>query len=202
MRTILPGSAPRRALPIGDSLETVGRSAIGSAPMLPAILTVTSSPVSRITKVTTSPMEIFFERLLELSSAATGLLVSAIVSKPDLGVTITVVLLMPQILFSGLTFELSGVTEVISWLAVARWGMEGFGTTAGLQTMGFVPKNYLDDAYPPAQVIQRLATDDFQYKMFERTPEHLITVWAILGVITAACLVLTALAMRRIRKDA
>ena len=140
--------------------------------------------------------------LLELSSAATGLLVSAIVSKPDLGVTITVVLLMPQILFSGLTFELSGVTEVISWLAVARWGMEGFGTTAGLQTMGFVPKNYLDDAYPPTQVIQRLATDDFQYKMFERTAEHLITVWVILGVITAACLVLTAFAMRRIRKDA
>ncbi len=140
--------------------------------------------------------------LLELSSAATGLLVSAMVSKPDLGVTITVVLLMPQILFSGMTFDLSGVTEGISWLAVARWGMEGFGATTGLQTMGFVPNDYLKDAHPPEQVIQRLATNEFQYSMFERTSEHLLTVWGILAGITVVCLVLTALAMRRIRRDA
>ena len=138
--------------------------------------------------------------LLELSSAATGLLVSALVPKPDLGVTITVVLLMPQILFSGMTFDLSGATEVISWLAVARWGMEGYGSTAKLQRMGFVPNEYMEGSYPSEAVV-RLKTDEFQYKMFEPTPEHLIQVWVILAVITAGCLLLTSLAMRRISKD-
>ena len=128
--------------------------------------------------------------LLELASAATGLLVSSLVPKPDLGVTITVVLLMPQILFSGLTFELSGATDIISWFTVCRWGMEGFGSTADLNRMTYRL------VFQGQEFLERNAKD-----MFEATGDHLLRVWGILSAFIVGCTVLTRVAMTRIRKD-
>ena len=70
-----------------------------------------------------------------IASTAMGLFVSSLFSNADRAMTVAPILLMPQILFSGLIFKLSGITEIISWFAVCRWSMEGYGTTANLNEL-------------------------------------------------------------------
>ena len=68
--------------------------------------------------------------LTSISATGMGLFVSSLFNNPDRAMTVAPILLMPQILFSGLIFKLEGVTKIISWFATCRWSMEGYGTTA------------------------------------------------------------------------
>ncbi len=70
-----------------------------------------------------------------IASTAMGLFVSSLFSNADRAMTVAPILLMPQILFSGLIFKLDGITEIISWFAVCRWSMEGYGTSANLNKL-------------------------------------------------------------------
>lgn len=45
------------------------------------------------------------------------------------------ILIMPQILFSGITFELNGITEKVSYAINCRWAIEALGTTADLNSL-------------------------------------------------------------------
>ena len=49
--------------------------------------------------------------------------------------TVAPILLMPQLLFSGLIFKLEGVSKTISWIATCRFSMEGYGITANLNSL-------------------------------------------------------------------
>lgn len=114
-----------------------------------------------------------------ISSAAIGLFFSALFTNGDRAMAIAPLLLMPQILFSGMIFKLEGVTEIISWLAVCRWSMEGIGTTANLNSlMGGV-----EDA------------------MFTFTVRHMLCTWGILLLFTVCFLILTNLVLLRIGQD-
>lgn len=128
--------------------------------------------------------------LLMLASSAMGLLVSALVSKPELGVTITVVLLLPQYLFSDLIFKLDGVSRVISWVTVCHWGIEGFGTICDLNGM----KAALE--VDTAMGVQTVYQGSYQ-DMFEYSAEHLEQVWLILLLYLLVCLALTRLSLRK-----
>ena len=130
--------------------------------------------------------------LLEFSSAATGLLVSCIVKKPDLGTTLTVILLLPQILFSGTIFKLTGSSETLSYLTSCRWGMEGYGSIAGLQGMS-------SSVFVEGQFFNTFPGKGNQ--MFECSSDHLIKAWLILGLIAVICMIASRIALEAIRKD-
>lgn len=113
---------------------------------------------------------------LALSMAAglaLGLLVSSLASTQDLATTLMFLLLILQVIFSGLLFEPKGVANAISVLTLSRWALEGLGTTANLNQLllGAVPGYQWDPAY--------------QFTAF-----HLIQTWSILVTYTAVCLVL------------
>jgi hypothetical protein len=83
-----------------------------------------------------APTELFLSLYLTTCAAmCTGLLVSALVKNPDRAIAIAPLLIMPQILFSGLVFELKGVSENISYAVTCRWAMEALGTTADLNSL-------------------------------------------------------------------
>ena len=42
------------------------------------------------------------------------------------------IILIPQILFSGMLFPLEGITDFLSNFILCRWGLEGIGTTLNL----------------------------------------------------------------------
>lgn len=70
--------------------------------------------------------------LTAFSATSMGLFVSSLFNNADRAMTVAPILLMPQILFSGLAFQLSGAIEKVSYLVSCRWAMEAFGSIADL----------------------------------------------------------------------
>ncbi|MBQ5596982.1 MAG: ABC transporter ATP-binding protein/permease, partial [Clostridia bacterium] len=127
--------------------------------------------------------------LTAVASTAMGLFVSSLFSNADRAMTVAPILLMPQILFSGLIFKLSGATETISWLAVCRWSMEGYGTTANLNEL-------------PLKLQQEgILIPHEAESFFEATTSHLLSSWLILIVYVVAFLVLARIVLAKIGKE-
>ncbi len=136
----------------------------------------------------------FFELLITTfltagASTAMGLFVSSLFTNADRAMTIAPILLMPQILFSGLIFKLSGATEIISWFAVCRWSMEGYGTTANLNELPL--KLHQEGVMVPRE------TESF----FEFTFSHLLISWGILLFYTLVFLILARVVLSGIKKE-
>lgn len=131
--------------------------------------------------------------LTAVASTAMGLFVSSLFSNADRAMTVAPLLLMPQILFSGLIFKLSGATETVSWLAVCRWSMEGYGTTANLNKLEL---RLQQEEKALADILEH----DFEH-FYEFSPEHLLKAWVILIVFTAVCLVLARLVLDKVGKE-
>ena len=135
-------------------------------------------------------IELFITTFLTaLSSAAMGLFVSSLFSNADRAMTVAPILLMPQILFSGLIFKLEGASELISYLAVCRWSMEGYGTTANLNSLQLklqmegVPIEHEADAF------------------FEYTAAHIRNAWMILLLFVVVFLILARIVLSSIGKE-
>lgn len=127
--------------------------------------------------------------LTALASAATGLFVSCLFTNADRAMTVAPILLMPQILFSGLIFKLDGITETISWFALCRWSMEGYGSAADLNSL-------------PLKLQQEGVTIPHEAEsFFTFTRSHLLTDWGILLLFLAIFLILARLALSRVGKE-
>lgn len=124
--------------------------------------------------------------LSAVASSAMGLFVSSLFTNADRAMTVAPILLMPQILFSGLIFKLEGVTESISWLAVCRWSMEGYGTTANLNTLEL--KLQQEGIMIPHEA------NDF----FEFTKGHMMKDWLILAAFVLGFLILARIVLSKI----
>lgn len=124
-----------------------------------------------------------------IASAAMGLCVSSLFTNADRAMTVAPILLMPQILFSGLIFKLSGATEIISWVAVCRWSMEGYGSTANLNDL-------------PLRLQQEGVSIPHEAEsFFEFTSAHLLNSWGILVLYTVLFLVLARVVLSKIGKE-
>lgn len=149
-------------------------------------------------------VEIFITTFLTaISASAMGLFVSSLFTNSDRAMTVAPILLMPQILFSGLLFKLSGATEVISWFALCRWSMEGYGTTADLNDLPLKLQKELekDDSLialglAPDELIPHKAEDFFEF-----SAGHLLSSWLILIFFTVLFLGLARLVISRIGKE-
>lgn len=106
--------------------------------------------------------------LCMLSAMGMGLFVSSLFDNPDRAMTVAPILLMPQILFSGLAFELSGAVEKISAIVTCRWAVEAFGTSADL--------NRLMEESTAGNPLLTYEPDPF----FEFTAEHILLAWGTL----------------------
>ena len=124
-----------------------------------------------------------------ISAAAMGLFVSSLFTNPDRAMTVAPLLLMPQMLFSGLLFQLSGATEKISWFATCRWSMEGYGTTANL--------NALTKAVQELMPGMPHEPEDF----FELTTGHMWKAWGIMAAFTVGFLILSRLILSGVKKE-
>lgn len=126
--------------------------------------------------------------LTELACAAMGLLVSALVSSPSAATGVVPILLLPQLLFSGMLFKLSGITEYLSWLTVCRWSMEGYGTISNLNSM------------ETALQQQGFAIPHKAEDFYELTAEHLLSDWGYLIALMVFFLIMAILALPRLKK--
>lgn len=126
--------------------------------------------------------------MTSLSATAMGLFVSSLFKNADRAMTVAPILLMPQILFSGLVFKLSGISKSISIFVNCRWAMEGYGTIANLNKLTLK----MQETVP---TLQHEAESFFTY-----TRAHLITSWGILAIFTIGFAILSGLALRNVDK--
>ena len=127
--------------------------------------------------------------LTAIASTAMGLFVSSLFTNADRAMTVAPILLMPQILFSGLIFKLNGATELISWFAVCRWSMEGYGTTANL--------NQLQLRLQQEGILIPHEAEDF----YQFSSTHMIHSWAILFAFVIIFLILARIVLTKMEKE-
>ena len=96
------------------------------------------------------PLELIISTYLTvLSAMCLGLLISALFHSPERALAVAPLLILPQILFSGIAFELNDVTEKISYAINCRWAIEAMGTTADLNGLDLAI--YGEDITVPAE---------------------------------------------------
>ncbi|MBQ9199548.1 MAG: FHA domain-containing protein [Lachnospiraceae bacterium] len=127
--------------------------------------------------------------LTSMAAAAIGIFVSSLFTNADRAMTVAPILLMPQILFSGMIFKLDGATEVISYFAVCRWSMEGYGSTANL--------NALENNMMAEGLIKEREIEDF----YKYTKGHLFKSWGILLLFVVICMILAGIVLRNVKKN-
>jgi ABC transport system ATP-binding/permease protein len=117
--------------------------------------------------------------LVSLAASSTGLLVSSLSPNTEIAMIAAPLLLVPQMLFSGMLFELDGIIKTISYFIISRWGMEAYGSIADLNSL---PLEIQKD-FP---MITR-TTESF----FELSSNHLLNTWMILLVYTVILIILS-----------
>ena len=145
--------------------------------------------------------------LTALAAAAMGLFVSSLFDNPDRAMTVAPILLMPQILFSNIIFELKGATQVISWIVTCRWSMEAMGTTVDLnmktmpesdpisfEGLGLLPQQEtgINEAIREATRLPE-AVD-----MFNSNAGHLLAVWGVLILFIVGFLALSGMMLKKV----
>ena len=100
--------------------------------------------------------------LTSLAGLALGLAVSALVPNNDRAMSFVPILLIPQVIFSGIIFKLNGTfAQILGGLFAARWAMIGMGSSIGLHSNrvgadDFSFQGTLDGAYSQPHAIQHL----------------------------------------------
>jgi len=117
-----------------------------------AILVITVNVISPFpqTVLLPPPLEIYVSlSLTSLVGLMIGLMISCLAANSDQANSIIPVILIFQILFSGVIFKLTGIGEVFGGLFAMRWSMIGMGSSVGLTTlpMGYAPN---DSSFPYA----------------------------------------------------
>lgn len=126
--------------------------------------------------------------LTAFSATGMGLFVSSLFKNADRAMTVAPILLMPQILFSGLVFKLSGLTENISIFVNCKWAMEGYGTIANLNDLKL-------------KSLKGTAISLFEEAAaFTYTLEHLLLSWGVLLLFSIVFAILSGIALRNIDK--
>ncbi|MEA5566507.1 ATP-binding cassette domain-containing protein [Anabaena sp. UHCC 0399] len=70
-----------------------------------------------------------------LTSISLGLLVSSFVKNISQANSALPLLLLPQIIFSGVLFKIEGAASIVSWLMLSRWSVGAYGTLVNLNAL-------------------------------------------------------------------
>jgi ABC transport system ATP-binding/permease protein len=95
-----------------------------------------------------------------MASLSFGLMVSAFVKNPIQANSMLPLILIPQIVFSGVLFDLDGVSRILSWLMISRWSIGAYGALVDVNAMVPEPPAAPPGVTPPAQPFEAVSTYD------------------------------------------
>lgn len=84
-----------------------------------------------------------------LTSMSLGLLVSAVVKNGSQANSALPLLLIPQIIFSGVLFNMEGIASKASWLMLTRWSIGAYGALVNINSMIPDPMKLPDGSMVP-----------------------------------------------------
>lgn len=135
--------------------------------------------------------------LILLGSTAMGLLISTISPTTERATLYMPIIIIPQIVFSGLMFELEGIKDFISRFIVNRWGISAYGSVfdiAGIEDMSIFQD--IDE-----KTLEMLDIEIPGLDMFEHSISYLITCWGALVLTVAVCLIFIYLFIKKQNKN-
>lgn len=127
--------------------------------------------------------------LVMYATDAMGLMISCFVKSEQLASQLSPYILIAQLLFSGVLFELKDFAHDVSNVMLGRWGMEAMGNISDL--------NAIDSAI--AEKIPGYITPFSE--AYEHTPEHLRNTWLILVAFCVVPLLVGNLLLHGVSKD-
>lgn len=135
--------------------------------------------------------------LITVSSSSLGLLVSSMVKNTDRAMVFAPIILIPQLLFSGILFNLEGVTEIISWVCVSRWGMQAFSNTADLNGVLW---NNLSLTYNSEEMLER-AYELNRNALYHHSALNLLMTWGVILLTIVVFCFISTLVLRSVKND-
>ncbi|MEM8828349.1 MAG: ATP-binding cassette domain-containing protein [Cyanobacteria bacterium P01_G01_bin.19] len=123
------------------------------------------------------------------ASTSLSLTISALVKTENEGNGILPLIMIPQIIFSGVLFNLEGWSGKLSWLMLSRWSIGAYGSLADVNAMA--PE-------PNAVMTQEIINDIFKATdVYAPTWGNLGLNWGILIVHTLICITVAWIVQRR-----
>ncbi len=110
-----------------------------------------------------------------LASTSLGLMISSSVSNPTQANSTLPLVLIPQIVFSGILFKLEGASRVVSWIMISRWSIGAYAAGLNVNQMALEP-------------IEGMASIFESTSTYEATWSNLTLNWGILCVHSLVCL--------------
>lgn len=125
-----------------------------------------------------------------LSAASLGLFISSFVKNANMAMSIVPLILVPQLLFSGMLFKLDGIVAFLSYFILCRWSVEGLGTSVNLNELTHAIQKIV-----PHAVIE--AEDYFTF-----TSSHMLQVISIILIMTIILMLASYIVLKKnIKKD-
>ena len=120
-------------------------------------------------------MGVFITTFLTLFTCMSlGLMVSSMVKNSTQANSALPLLLIPQIIFSGVLFDMEGAGQVVSWLMLSSWSVRASGSLVDVNSMVPEPQRLPDGSIIP---LPFEATD-----IYNETWSNLSLTWMMLGV--------------------
>ena len=144
--------------------------------------------------------QVFIEKFLLMwltifAATALGFAISAMVRSTDKAMVLAPFVLIVQLLFSGILFNLDGLSEHIADFTISKWSVEGFGSIAHLNKL----KMRLEvENSNIAELITDLHKPD---SAFKHTLAHLSRSYIVLAIMIIVCCVFCMIALRSLSKD-
>lgn len=160
-----------------------------------AVKAVYDNPVPSNGLYFTKAMSDYYVSLLLLmySADAMGLLISCIVKKSETASVMAPYILIVQLIFSGILFEMKGFAEKISYLMLSRWGMEALGSISNLNNITTKMQDKMKDQ--PIDIAHDAEA------MFDFTKTHLFHTWQIFLIFIIVFLIGADLFLHMVTKD-
>lgn len=158
---------------------------------IPLIGAVYDNSLPEDAVILSAPLAEYYLSLLLVmyASDSMGLMISCLVRSEQLASQLSPYILIAQLLFSGVLFEMEGAATNVSALMVSRWGMEALGTISDLNAI-------------PSVITEKVPQYTLPFaEAYEYTPEHLRKTWWILVVFCVAPLLIGDALLHRVSKD-
>jgi ABC-type multidrug transport system ATPase subunit len=137
--------------------------------------------------------------LTSIAGLMLGLALSALAPNNDRATSFIPILLIPQVIFSGVIFTLaSPIMQIVGGFFAERWAMAAMGSTIGLHSQFLLPKGVpgLSDTDPSGE---SFSFQGALYSPIDKTHaiEHLLLCWSFLIVMSLALGVSTTYFLKR-----
>ncbi|MGN1194481.1 MAG: ABC transporter permease, partial [Acutalibacteraceae bacterium] len=134
--------------------------------------------------------------LLAFAADTMSLLISSVVKTSELANTFIPIILIVQIVFSGVLFDMNGVMSILANLMISRWGINALAAITALNDSQ--PSFLIENPSLQLQLGSSLSTVKTEYAS---TVSNLLMIWGVLIVFIVVSSVACGVLLRRVKND-